>query len=116
MQSAEERAWEIRAVSPGASTGFLLKLERIWLAFLVIALLASANAKAQMGGTGTIEGTVTDPAGALVAGVRVSARNVATGSEIVRSTSKSGDYTLAPLDAGNYTVTVSAPGFEKLVR
>ena len=116
MQSAEQRVWEIRAASPGATTWFLPRLERIWLALLFIALMASSNAKAQLGGTGTIEGTITDPTGALVAGVRVTARNVATGSEMVRSTSKSGDYTLAPLDAGNYTVTVSSPGFEKLVR
>jgi hypothetical protein len=46
----------------------------------------------------------------------VTARNAATGSETARTTTRSGDYTLAPLDAGDYTVTVSATGFESLVR
>jgi hypothetical protein len=34
----------------------------------------------------------------------------------VRSTTKGGLYSLAALDAGIYTVTASAGGFEKLVR
>jgi hypothetical protein len=35
---------------------------------------------------------------------------------MVRSTTKSGLYTLAPLDAGDYTVTVGAQSFETLLR
>jgi hypothetical protein len=74
------------------------------------------RSSAQLGGTGTIEGTVIDSTGALVVGAKVTARNVGTGAEMVRSTTRSGLYTLAPLDAGDYTVTVVAPSFEKLVR
>jgi hypothetical protein len=107
MQSAVERLRD---------AGFPPRLKPIWLLFLFTALMAPAHMKAQLGGTGTIEGTVSDPAGALIAGVTVTGRNTATGSETVRSTSKSGDYTLAPLDAGDYTMTASASGFEKLVR
>jgi hypothetical protein len=87
-----------------------------WLMLLVIALMAPICAIAQLGGTGTIAGTITDSTGAVVVGATVTAKSVATGSETVRNTTRSGDYTLAPLDAGDYTITVSALGFENLVR
>ena len=96
--------------------GFLRCSEWTCLVFLVIGLLAPMRSSAQLGGTGTIEGTVIDSTGALVVGAKVTARNVGTGAEMVRSTTRSGLYTLAPLDAGDYTVTVVAPSFEKLVR
>ena len=58
------------------------------LALLVIALMAPSHATAQMGGTATIEGTISDSTGAVVVGAKVAARNVATGSETVRTTTK----------------------------
>jgi hypothetical protein len=87
-----------------------------WLAVLFVAILAPLCAIGQIGGTGTITGTVTDSTGAIVIGAKVVARNAATGSELARTTSKSGLYTLAPLAPGSYTITVTAPSFEKLVR
>jgi len=85
--------------------------------FLILSLawLSPVPALAQLGGSGTIEGTVTDASGAVVVGATVTARNVATGIQTVRTTTSSGLYTLAPLDAGTYSVTITAPGFEKLV-
>lgn len=74
------------------------------------------SAVAQIGGTGTIQGTVTDPSGAVVAGAQVSAVNNATGTAMVRTTTADGLYSLAPLNPGIYTVTIVAPGFSKLVR
>lgn len=96
--------------------GFLRCHTGRWLAILFVAILAPLCTEAQLGGTGTIEGTVTDSTGALVVGAKVVARDAATGNEIVRSTTKSGLYTLAPLDPATYNVTITAPGFEKLVR
>ncbi|MGA9668959.1 MAG: carboxypeptidase-like regulatory domain-containing protein, partial [Terracidiphilus sp.] len=72
--------------------------------------------KAQIGGSGAIEGTVSDSTGALVVGAKVVAQNTATGVETSRITSKNGLYNLSPLDAGDYSVVVSAAGFETLVR
>jgi hypothetical protein len=83
---------------------------------LSLALFLPVSIWAQLGGTGTIEGTVTDSSGAMVPGARVIARNAATRAEMVRTTTSSGLYTLAPLDPGNYVITVTAPGFETLVR
>jgi hypothetical protein len=116
MQQAVERKFDLRTESTSPIMGFLRIARRAGLVILAIATITTFCAKAQIGGTGTIEGTVTDLTGALVVGAKVTARNVATSSETVRSTSRSGLYTLAPLDAGDYTITVSSPGFEELVR
>jgi hypothetical protein len=116
MQFATERLFDCTTASREPMTSFLCGSMRTWLALLVIVLMAPLGAKAQLGGTGTIEGTVTDPTGAMVAGAAITARNVATGAETIRNTTRSGLYTLSPLDAGDYTVTVSSPGFENLVR
>ena len=83
---------------------------------LCLALSLPVSIWAQLGGTGTIQGTVTDPTGAMIPGAKVIARNLATRAETVRTTTSSGLYTLAPLDVGDYAVTVTAPGFETLVR
>lgn len=116
MQLAENIQLDQRKASTGLTTGLVRGLGQKLLMLLVIALVAPFCAMAQLGGTGTIEGTVTDSTGALVVSAKVTARNVTTGSETVRTTSKSGLYTLAPLDPGDYTVTVAAAGFETLIR
>ena len=51
---------------------------RVSISCLVAALLAVAIATAQVGGSGTIQGTVTDPSGAIVAAATVVAVDVAT--------------------------------------
>ncbi len=79
-------------------------------------LFLPAPASAQIGGTGTIEGTVTDPSGAVIPGATIAARNVATGAEMVRTSNSDGRYNISPLDVGVYRVTVSAKGFETQVR
>jgi hypothetical protein len=102
---------------PAGKNRNLLVLSPLKLVIIVsLALFSPASIWAQLGGTGTIEGTVTDPSGAVVPGAKVTGRNVATRAEVVRITTSSGLYTLAPLDAGDYVVTIAAPGFETLVR
>jgi Carboxypeptidase regulatory-like domain len=87
-----------------------------WLALLAVVIIGPLCAKAQLAGTATIEGNITDSSGAVVPGAKVLARNEATGSEIVRTSTASGIYNLSPLEVGTYDITVTAPGFEKLVR
>jgi len=84
--------------------------------FFLAALLGLATAIAQVGGTGTIQGTVTDPSGAVVTGASVTATNVATGAETARKTSEAGVFVLPLLPAGEYTVTVKATGFQNLTQ
>ena len=84
--------------------------------FFLAALLGLATAIAQVGGTGTIQGTVTDPSGAVVTSASVTATNVATGAETARKTSEAGVFVLPLLPAGEYTVTVKATGFQNLTQ
>src|ERR1700722_5730231 len=79
-------------------------------------LVAGAPALAQVGGTGSIEGTVTDPSGAAVAGAAVTATSVTTGAVTARKTTDAGFFVLPLLPAGEYTVTVTAAGFEALTQ
>jgi hypothetical protein len=79
-------------------------------------LLLSQAASAQIGGSGSIEGIVTDPSGAVVANASVSATSATTGLRTTRQTTDAGRYTISPLAAGVYSVTITAPGFETLVQ
>src|SRR6516165_6364110 len=65
---------------------------------------------------GTITGAVSDPAGAVVAGAAIEARNVATGAVYPVASSATGNYTIAQLPAGVYELSVNVPGFKKYVR
>lgn len=71
---------------------------------------------AQIGGSGSINGTVFDPNGAVVPGATVVARNVATGVETTRQTTDAGLYVISPLPPGEYTITVKVPGFLTLLQ
>ena len=78
---------------------------------LVFVLLAAAGLSAQTF-RGTILGTVTDASGAVVAGAKVSVKNVGTGLERTTETSADGSYALPELPIGTYTVTVTQSGFQ----
>src|SRR5690349_12773801 len=65
---------------------------------------------------GTITGTVSDPAGAIVAGAKVEARSVATSSVHEVASTETGNFTLSQLPAGSYELTVTVAGFKRFVR
>jgi hypothetical protein len=65
---------------------------------------------------GTITGTISDPAGGVVANAAIQARNVDTGAMYPVASSATGNYTLAEMPAGNYELTVTVAGFKKYVR
>src|SRR5512140_1900240 len=60
---------------------------------------------------GTIRGTVTDSAGAVVVGAKVAIIDAGTGIAVNRVTNSSGDYEAPNLKSGNYRVTISLDGF-----
>ncbi|HLJ14643.1 MAG TPA: TonB-dependent receptor [Bryobacteraceae bacterium] len=74
-------------------------------------LLLPAMSRAQLL-QGTINGNVSDPSGAMVAGARVVAIDEATHFERAAVTTSTGAYTLSDLPPGTYTVTASAPGLQ----
>jgi hypothetical protein len=63
---------------------------------------------------GSIEGTITDPTGAIVPSATVTVAAPDTGFTKTLSTNSAGVFTLGPLNPGPYRVTVTAPGFENL--
>ena len=81
------------------------------LCFLVFSIAVFGQA-----GTGTITGTVSDPSGAVVAGAPVEVKNTDTNLPYPTVTTATGAYTVLRLPPGPYMVTISAPGFKKLVR
>jgi hypothetical protein len=83
--------------------------------FLLCLLVFTAVLFGQ-GERGTLNGTVTDPSGAVVAGAVVKATNVATGVETTAPTTEAGVFRLPYLPPGNYRLTVSAPGFKNALR
>ncbi len=64
---------------------------------------------------GSISGTVTDPAGALIPRASVTATHEATGYRYETTSNEAGYYTIAQLREGRYTVRVTAPGFQEFV-
>jgi hypothetical protein len=81
----------------------------------VFALLAAAAAYAQES-RGTISGAVTDPTGAAVAGAKVVATEVRTGTKVQTVSESTGQYTLPFLASGDYTVSASMEGFKEFIR
>jgi hypothetical protein len=61
--------------------------------------------------TATIDGTVTDPSGAPVAGASITAKSVERGQTYTAVTNESGLYRLSQLPAGSYELRVEKPGF-----
>ena len=84
---------------------------------LTILLLAASGASARAQDvSASITGFVRDSAGAVVAGATVTVVNGATGEQRVVTTDDSGQYTIAQLPIGTYTLTVEQTGFKKHVR
>ena len=77
-------------------------------------LLAPPRTLAQIGGTGSIQGVISDATGAVFPGANVTATNVATGVKTTRQTTAAGFYVLTPLPPGEYKVEVFATGFRQL--
>ncbi len=81
---------------------------------LVFVLLAAVSLSAQTF-RGTILGTVTDPTGAVIAGAKVTVKNLGTGLVRTADTSADGSYSMPELPIGTYSVTVVQQGFQTFV-
>jgi hypothetical protein len=101
-------AAKLRRILPHAILSWTL------LAALPFGLLPPA-AQAQLTGQGAIQGTVTDPSGAVVPGARVTITNTATNVKSTTVTTGAGDFNVS-VAPGNYNVSVSASGFRTAVQ
>lgn len=64
--------------------------------------------------TGSIQGTITDQSGAVVAGARVTITNRGTSRSLTVQTTSSGTYTSGALTPGDYAVRIESTGFKTL--
>ena len=87
-----------------------MRTTRIIFGLSLVCLLFSLPAVAQTT-TSSIEGTVTDPNGGLIAGAEVKASGTPLASERSVTANAEGFYRLTALPAGTYTLTVSHTGF-----
>jgi hypothetical protein len=81
------------------------------LVALIVCALAFTSSHAQTI-TGDVNGTVTDPAGAVVVGANVTVTNVDTGVKVASVTNGAGVYSVRFLNIGSYVVTIEKQGFE----
>jgi hypothetical protein len=79
--------------------------------FVLSACMGSVGLKAQSTTQGSIAGTVMDPSGAVVGTAAISIKNSATGFTLNLVADGSGYYKAPLLEPGNYTVSITAPGF-----
>jgi hypothetical protein len=87
-----------------------MKITKLCRSVFLVALAATAVYGQVI--TGSINGTVIDPAGAAVPNAKVRAVNTATNLEVNATTNADGGYTFPSLPPGGaYSVTVTAAGF-----
>jgi len=96
-----------------ASAGGACVTSKQWRLASILAgvIVATVGVFGQTSGTGSIQGIVTDPSGALVADARVAATNTRTGVITETKTNSSGHFVLPLLQPAPYTLTFTAPGF-----
>lgn len=82
------------------------------LTFLFLLVATAGHAGAQVD-EGSIAGTVMDPTGAVVPGASVTVTNTDVGLKLQGTTNSAGEFTFSPVRIGHYSITVSAPGFQK---
>jgi len=92
----------------------LSKRSTVHVLLLLVLLLGMAwPASAQS--TATLQGTVTDPAGATVPNAKVVAINEATGVQSETVSDSAGAYLFPSLSIGNYKLEITASGFQKVI-
>src|SRR5258707_7616828 len=96
-----------------------MKSLRFWFAFILCISLTTfallpASAQSTVA-TGSIQGTVTDPNGAVVPNAAITIKNKATGQTSKLTSSSSGTYASGALIPGEYEVRIEAKGFHTQV-
>ena len=90
-------------------------MRKISATILLIAFVLAVQGYAQSI-TGSINGRVVDPQGSAVPNARVTAFEPTKNTTAFSNSTGTGDFSIAGLAPGTYTVTVEAQGFKKLTR
>lgn len=86
------------------------------LSIFQVSLWLSCTALFGQSSSGSLDGLITDPAGAAVAGARVTARNENTGVESRTVATDVGSFAFPNLQVGVYTLSAEHAGFKQTVR
>src|SRR5690349_5049772 len=81
----------------------------IFLSLMIIC--APLAAFSQQAATATLNGTITDQAGAVIAGTKITATQIATGLKRDAVSNEAGFYVFSNMTPGNYQLRFEAPGF-----
>jgi len=94
-------------------------MKKLWCVVFLLALClafeGTATAQTQIT-TGVIQGTVTDPSGAVIPGAEVEVKNLDTNYTRKYTTDADGHFAALLLSPGRYTVTVTKEGFATLIQ
>jgi hypothetical protein len=71
---------------------------------LLSILMATPGSMFGQTAAGTLTGIVTDPSGAVIANIPVTATHVDTGTKIIGTTSQTGNYTIPQMPVGRYVI------------
>ena len=85
-------------------------------AFAAALLLTVASQSFAQTVTANILGTIKDAQGAVIPNASVSARNAGTGAQRTTASDNTGGFSIASVPVGDYSVTVTAPGFQTEVQ
>ncbi len=83
---------------------------------LLALVFAALTASAQTGNAGDVNGTVTDPTGAVIPDATVDLTNAASGLSQTRTTNALGEFSFPNVPFNPYLIRVSAKGFASLNR
>jgi hypothetical protein len=97
--------------SQGTALSKRSTIHALALFVLLLGVVWPANGQS----TATLQGTVTDPAGAAVPNAKVVASNEATGVQSETVSDSAGEYLFPSLLIGNYKLEITASGFQKIV-
>src|ERR1700719_5279457 len=89
---------------------------RLLIAILAVAILTTTAVSQSVGNSGSINGTVVDPTGAVVAKATVEIRNPVSGFDRSTTTDSSGKFEFTNIPFNPYHLTITAPGFASYAR
>ncbi|HEY9713242.1 MAG TPA: carboxypeptidase-like regulatory domain-containing protein, partial [Chroococcales cyanobacterium] len=82
-----------------------------WVLALLLLFAASLHAQYRT----SIQGTVTDPQGAVIPGATLTLKNLSTNEMVVRTSDEVGVFNFNALPANHFTLTVEKDGFKKKI-
>jgi Carboxypeptidase regulatory-like domain len=90
-----------------------MKNKNLQILGLILLALAACLVTFAQAVSGDLAGTIFDASGATIPNATVVVKNNATGIESTTKSTATGEYHIGNLQAGTYTITVTAPGFTK---